>query len=65
MDNPVVTSRKNTRNIRPKGVERPKGVSRRGAKDVLVEEITGKESRELRRLKTGGSGGKTRLYRPD
>ena len=66
MDNPVVTSKKKTRNIRPKGVEQPKRVSRRGARDVLAKEIAGKESRELKSLlKTGGSGGQKRLYRPD
>ena len=66
MDNPVVTSRKKTRNIRPKGVEQPKRVSRRGAKDALVEEIAGKESRELKSLlKTGGSGSRKRLGIPD
>ena len=43
MDNPVVTSKKKTRNIRPKGVEQPKRVSRRGAKDVIAEEIAGRE----------------------
>ena len=66
MDNPVVPSRKKTRNIRPKGVEQPKKVSRRGDKDVIAKEIAGKESRELKSLlKTGSSGGQKRLYRPD
>ena len=43
MINPVVTSsKKKARNIRPRGVEQPKRVSRRGSKeDVLVEEIAG------------------------
>ena len=60
MDNPVVTSKKKTRNIRPKGVEQPKRVSRRGAEDVIAEEIAGK-GRELKSLlKTGGSGGNQR-----
>ena len=47
MIDPMVTSKiKKTKNIRPKGVEQPKRVSRRGTKDVaLVEEIAGKESR--------------------
>ena len=66
MDNPVVTSRKKTMNIRPKGVEQPKRVSRRGAEDVIAEEIARNESRELKSLlKTGGSGGQKRLYRSD
>ena len=44
----------------------PKRVSRRGAKDARVEEIVGKESRELKYLlKTGGSGGRKRLGMPD
>ena len=49
MIDPMVTSKiKKTRNIRPKGVEQPKRVSRRGAKDV----------KSL--LKTGESGGNQR-----
>ena len=66
MNNPVVTSRKKTRKIRPKGVEQPKRVSRRGAEDIIAEEIAGKKSRELKSLlKTGGSGGKLRPNKPD
>ena len=66
MDIPVVTSRKKTRNIRPQGVEQPKSVSRRGAKDALVEEIAVKNSRELKTLlKTGGSGRRKRLDIPN
>ena len=68
MIDPVLTSKtKKTRNIRPRGLEQPKRVSRRGAKDVaLVEEIAGKESKELESLlKTGGSGGNQKPERPD
>ena len=68
MIDPVVTSKtKKTSDIRPRGVEQPKRVSRRGAKDVALEEdIAGKESRELKSLlKTGGSGGDQRPEIPD
>ena len=46
-------------------MEQPKRVSRRGAEDIIAKEISGMELRELKGLKRGGSGGKTRLYRPD
>ena len=67
MIDPVVISIKKTRNIRSKGVQQPKRVSRSGAKeDALVDEIAGKESRELKSLlKTGGSGGNQRPEIPD
>ena len=68
MIDPMVTSKiKKTKNIRPKGVEQPKRVSRREAKeDALVKEIAGTDSISLKSLlSTGGIGGQRRPHIPE
>ena len=64
---PEVTSVKKTRNIKPKGVDQLRRISRREAKEEkIVEEIVETESRTLMYLlNTGGSGGHQRLEIPD
>ena len=67
MIDPVVTACEKDKKHKTEGVEQPKRVSKRGAKEgALVEKITGTDSRALKSLlDTGGIGGLRRPHIPD